>query len=340
MAKRPIRTGGTDWRYARVGLVLLVGLVITAYITYRVGDIFDLWTPSYEVLALFPRVTGLSTDAAVTIAGRRVGKVTGLELIPPEHRVGDAHVLVRLSLSTAIQQQVRSDSRARLRLQGLLGDRFVDIEPGSPAARPLEPGDTLLTVPPIELEEHILEPLAVIMGDASLAVAGLRDVTDRLAAGEGTLGRLLVDDALYIQASAVTAELEGVLRDIRQSEGTLNRLIHDPALYDDLQRALARVDELGRDIMEAEGTLGLLLHDDLLYQRMLAFVDRADTAAVALSRFAQGLAEGDGTLHRLLEDPELYDQLLRAVVDIQHLILQIRTDPRQIRPEFHLRLFR
>jgi phospholipid/cholesterol/gamma-HCH transport system substrate-binding protein len=266
--------------------------------------------------------------------------VDEIRFIPVDQRVGDANIGIRLAVNRGVQDQIRRDSRASLKTQGLLGDRFVDIEPGSAAARMLSPGDTLLTIPPIELEEHVLEPLAIIMDDASVTIGGLREVTDRVLRGEGTLGRLLLDDALYLRATASAREVEALLREVRTGRGTLHRLIHDPALYDDLQRALARFDALGREITEAEGTLGLLLRDDALYHRLVGLVESADTVVGELAGFAQRMTEGEGTLHRLLEDPELYDQLLRAVIDFQHLLMQIRAEPREFRPEVNIRLFR
>src|SRR5690606_14856086 len=154
-------------------------------------------------------------------------------------------------------------------------------------------------------------------------------ITSRLERGEGTLGLLLTEDDLYVRLEAGAAQLETVLRDVNRMESTLGRLIRDPALYDQLDRAIARVDSVGALLLHGEGTLGLLLRSDTLYRRLLATVGRADTALMGLSGMVDGINGQQGALGRLLTDPALYDEMLRAVLDLQRLINDIRTNPRR-----------
>lgn len=339
MQRRPIRRGGMQWRFARVGVVLIIALVILVYFSYRLGEVFDLWTPSYEIVALFPSVTGLSAEAAVAVAGKRMGRVKEIELIPPERSIGGNHILVRLDLSRQAREQIRADSRARLRLQGLLGDRFVDIVPGTPDAPILQPGDTIPVVAPFQLEEDVLEPLAQVLDESRFLVDNLNQVSRSLVHGEGTLGRLLVDEALYAEMTYATSELNHILRQINESDGTFSRLIRDPALYDQLTGVLARVDSVGDAMLHGDGTMSRLLTDDSLHNDVESLIASTDTAVTQLSALIQRVTEGDGTLHRLLDDPRLYDELLKAIIDAQHLIMDIRRDPNKYRPEVRIRLF-
>lgn len=339
MQRRPIRRGGMQWRFARVGVVIIFALVVLAYFTYRLGDILDLWTDTYEVVALFPSVNGLRTDVAVAVAGKRMGRVKEIELIPPERSIDGNHALVRLDISTQARDQIRADSRARLRLQGLLGDRFVDIEPGTTEAPILQPGDTIPVIVPFQLEEDVLEPLAQILDESRFLVDDLNQVSRSLIHGEGTLGRLLVDEALYAEMTYTTRELNHILRQINESDGTFSRMIRDPALYDQLTNALARVDSVGDAMLHGGGTMNRLLTDDSLHNDVESLLANADTAVTQLSDLIQRITEGDGTLHRLLDDPRLYDELLKAIIDAQHLITEIRREPKRFRPEVRIRVF-
>src|SRR5690606_18924745 len=105
----------------------------------------------------------------------------------------------RFWIARDVHEQIRADSRVRLRLQGLMGDRFLDIEPGSPEAPILGPGETVRSVPAVDIEENILEPLAQTLLDAGDLVIDLRRVTGQMLLGEGTLGRLLMDESLYLR---------------------------------------------------------------------------------------------------------------------------------------------
>lgn len=339
MARRPIRTGRAGWRFARVGVVLAVGLALAAYLTYRIGDIFDLWTRRYELVAYFPNVTGVAGDAPVSLAGYRVGQVASIELVPPHERVGDGHVRVRFWVAEEAREQIRADSRVRLRLQGLMGDRYLDIQPGSPEAPVLAPGATVPSVPAVDIEEDILEPLAATLLEANGLVADLRRVTGHVLRGEGTLGRLLVDESLYLRFDESARELSDLLAQVNRADGTIHRLLHDPGLYERLEAAVGELEAFARSLNEGQGTLGLLLTDDELYRRAVAVGAGAEALISRLSELADRLAAGDGTLRRLLEDPALYDMLLKTVVDLQDLIAEIREDPKRIRPEIRIDLF-
>lgn len=338
MARRAIRGGSVEWREVRVGALLIVALALLAYGIFRVGELFDVFAKRYELKALFPNTAGLSEGSPVTLAGQRVGQVERIEFIPMGRKTGGNHVVVTLSIAQDVQDQIREDSQGRLRTQGLLGDRFVDVAPGTPEARVLQPGDTLPTVPPPELED-ILATAAEVLDEAHTLVRNMNAIMAGLRRGEGTLGLLLTDDDLYVRLESGAAQLETTLLEINRMEGALGRLIRDPALYDQLNRAIARVDSIGAMLLHGEGTLGLLLRSDTLYRGLLTTVGRADTMLMGLSGLVQGVDGQQGSLGRLLTDPALYDEMLRAVLDLQRLINDIRMNPRRYRPEVNVDVF-
>src|SRR5690606_30779769 len=99
------------------------------------------------------------------------------------------------------------------------------------------------------------------------------------------------------------------------------------------------VDSLAALILEGDGSLGRLLRSDEFYERLLAVVGRADTTIATIGGTVEAMISGEGALRRLLTDPALYDQFLKAVIDLQILINEIREDPRRIRPEIKIDIF-
>lgn len=126
-------------RAVRVAALIAIGLGLAAFAIYRVGLVFDVFARHYDLVTLLPSAMGLREGAAVTVAGKRVGQVRTIELIPVHAKTGHNNVAVRLAIEDNVSDQIRADSRAFLRMQGLLGDRLVDIEPGSSGAAILEP---------------------------------------------------------------------------------------------------------------------------------------------------------------------------------------------------------
>ncbi len=319
-----------------MGVFLIVALALLAYAVYRVGDLFDVFADRYTIVTLVTRADGLLEGAPVTLAGQRVGQVTSIEFLPLDSR--KEKLSIELSINRDISEHVRADSYARIRTQGLLGDRFVDITPGTPGAPIVQPGDTIPGIDPVDMEELLATANTALIQIQGL-VTDLRGITGTLLAGEGTLGRLLVEDALYARMVGATSQLELLLAEVRANDGTLGRMIRDPALYEALLGAVARIDSLTGLALAGEGTLGRLLRDDSVYVGLLGVIGRADTTLAGLGNSLGALTDGEGTLHRLLGDPTLYDQLLKAVIDLQILINDIRLNPKRFRPEINVDIF-
>lgn len=333
-----LNKGGTTGRRIRVGMLGVVALLVLAYAIYQVGRLFDVFASRYELVTLVEGSAGLIEGAPVTLAGQRIGQVEEIRFIAVEERSGDNNIMVRISINEEVQPQIREDSRASLRTQGLLGDRFVDITPGSAGFNPLQPGDTIPSETALDFEE-VLRTASATMDEVQELVGDLKVMTSALTRGDGTLGSLLTDDRLYDRMTGATTELAVLLGRINRSDGTLARMIQDPSLYNRMNAALVRLDSLGAVILAGEGTLGRLIHDDALYEGMVGVVGRADSAVLGVQSFVEGLGRGDGTLGRLLEDPALYDAFLKTVVDLQNLIAAIRADPRAFRPEVKVEVF-
>lgn len=332
MARGKLNRGEQRARQIRVGLVIILSILFLAFGVFQVGKLFDVFASRYPLVTLVETSGGLIEGAPVTLAGQRVGQVEAIDFVPPERRVDSANIAIRLSISEGIRSQIREDSRASLQTQGLLGNRFVNITPGSAGQRVLEPGDTVPSLEALDYES-VLRTAATTMEEVQDVVIDLRTITDRMAAGEGTLGALLTDQQLYQQMTTATTQLAGLLRAVNRSDGTLARMIRDPELYDRMSATLARLDSLGAVVLDGEGSLGRLVRDDSLYDGLVGVVGTADSTLSGLDALVARLGDSDGAVGRLLEDPELYDQLLKTVVDLQALIERIREDPSVIRPQ-------
>jgi phospholipid/cholesterol/gamma-HCH transport system substrate-binding protein len=338
MARGKLSQGTQRSSQMRVGVVIIVSVLILIFATYQVGRLFDVFASRYQLVMLVENSAGLMPGAPVTLAGQRVGQVSEVQFIPVHQRVGDANIRIRLGVNREVQDQIREDSRASLRTQGLLGDRFIDITPGSPARRILAEGDTIWAEPALDIEV-VLETAARTLGDVQGIAVDLKETTGRLAAGEGTVGALLTDDRLYERMAAASGELAVLINTLNRADGTISRLIHDPAMYQRMEAALVRLDSLGAMALSGRGTLGRLLVDEGLYEGLVGVVGRADTTLAGVEGFVLEMTEADGTVRRLMEDPALYDELLKAIVDVQNLINAIRENPREYRPDVHIRVF-
>lgn len=319
------RSTPVTWEQLRVGVVMLIALALLAVGIVLVGQVGHVFGDRYRIVMLTRSGAGLTPGAAVQVAGQNVGQVERIEWIEPEHRPpSGAAVALWLAVNREAQEQIRADSRAHLRTQGLLGDRVVDIRPGSPDARVLDSGDTLPSAEPLDYQ--------VILEEASGAVTSLTELTRRLEEltrrtleGEGSLGRLVTDETLYRRLTGLSSELQRFLDRASDGEGTLGQLLTDRRLYDRLVSLTASLDSVTVRVVRGEGTLGRLVGDDSLYTELRSVAVRSDS-------LLRRLEEGRGSAGRLLEDERLYEELLKTLTDFNALLDDVRRDPRKFVP--------
>ncbi len=313
----------------KVGLFVLVALVALGYLSLRLGEETISPKKTYPVSAIFDDVSGLAPGATVKMAGVEIGRVSDIGL-------SGGKALVKMSIYKDVK--ITKDALATIRTEGVLGDRYIEIRQGK-SNEVLKPGDFIArTQPPMDLETLITEvgpvvrdvqaitrslreavegsDLKAMINNLSQASASLRVVADKMAKGEGTLGRLLVDDTIYKHLETTAANLDQIVADVKAGKGTLGHFLVDDSMYNELEKLIATtqeaadsLNEISKNLSSGKGTLGKFLMDETLYNHLAS-------AATRLDEISQRLATGQGTLGKLLTDDSLYDEIKQAVINV------------------------
>lgn len=319
------RGAAVTWEQVRVGLLILVALVLLSVGVFLFGDTGHVFGQRYRLVTLVRSAAGLVPGASVQLAGQNVGQVDAITFIPPASRPEtEESVAIWLAINVEVQDQIREDSRAQVRTQGLLGDRVIDIRPGSPEARVLESGDTLLSAGSLDYDALLAEGAAAV-GDLVDVIRNLSELSRGILEGEGTLGRLVADETLYDGLVALTARLDTLAAEVAAPGGSFMRLLRDDTLYASLRSAVVSLDTLAGAVARGEGTLGQLARSDSAYRELRSTLRRSDSLLATLQ-------SGDGTAGRLLTDEALYEELLRTVAELNALLADVRSDPRRYVP--------
>ena len=306
------------WEQLKVGILIVVAFVIMGIAAVKLGQAANLFTERYELVALLPNASGLREGGSVTVAGQLSGIVESIEFLPAD---GDTtqNLKVTMKVDERVREQIRSDSRAKLRTMGLLGDKTLDISPGTVPNAMLDAGDTIEVAPSLDYEQ-VLAQAAGAVGDMVQLTADLRSITGGLVRGEGTMGQLLSNRTLYDELTETITQTNALLTRMQQRNGTFGRLLDDPALYDRMLRLTGSLDTLTRTIASAEGTLGKLLRDDTLHVRLTSIVANADSALRLMT-------QGQGFAARMLSDQALYDRLNKTLTDLSAILEDVRANP-------------
>ena len=312
------RNSAITWEQLRVAAVIVVALLILGIGGYRLGQAANLFGERYTLFAFVPNANGLRVGGTVTVAGQLAGTITRIDFLPPDADT-TRNLRLTVQIDERIQPQVRADSRARLRTQGLLGDKVFDISPGTPRFAALGANDTLPLAPSLDYDQ-IITTASGAVADVVGLTKDLRGITGGIAKGEGTVGQLVTNRTLYDELSTTLTQTNAMLRRLQNPNGSVGRLLDDPALYANLVRVTGTLDTLTSQVARSDGTVGRLLRDDSLYVRMLGVTAGADSLLKLMT-------QGNGLAAKLLTDQQGYDQLNRALTELNAILADVRSNP-------------
>ena len=127
-----------------VGTFVLCGLLSIAYMSIQLGGLYHSAGKGLELVATFDQVGDLKVRAAVQIAGVKVGEVKSIEL--------DEYMRARCLLDLDPILELDSETTAAIQTAGLLGAKFIALEPGGSDVM-LQSGDEIsLTNSAVSLE--------------------------------------------------------------------------------------------------------------------------------------------------------------------------------------------
>lgn len=130
------------------GIFVFIGIICLIYMSVKLGDVSLLGADTYMMNARFDKVTGLRVGNPVNMLGIEIGRVARFTLDQEK-----LFAVVALDLNKDIK--VYSDAIASIKTAGLIGDRYISIDPGG-SGDLLQPGDTIEeTESPIDLTELI-----------------------------------------------------------------------------------------------------------------------------------------------------------------------------------------
>lgn len=197
-------------RYFRVGLFIVATLLVLVIGIFLIGSKDLRFRSTYRIKTQFQNVSGLQAGAAVRVGGIQQGTIARIVL--PSHPDGKVTVVMDLDRST--RDIVNRGSIASVESEGLLGDKFVEVSFGSAGGPPLRDGDTIGSVPPIDISD-LVKQANQILGSTDRAVRNveatsqnLENVTSKVDSGQGTVGALINDKALYQRVNAAAADFQ------------------------------------------------------------------------------------------------------------------------------------
>jgi phospholipid/cholesterol/gamma-HCH transport system substrate-binding protein len=247
-----------------------------------------------------------------------VGKVERIILLEPSPVPGAPRVEAQMTIDSTIDgrpahERIRSDSQAQQGSPSLLGNEMlINITPGTAVGQPVADGAILPSSSSNTVNDFATSgtDLAQRLSKLSDEIGGMvRSVKE----GEGTVGRLFSDEALYNNLNATIRETEDVMREVRSGRGSAGRFINDPALYNNANDIALQLRTIAEDLRAGRGTAGKLLTDDEFYLRINRTADRLDRSVDQINLMIGEINAGRGTLGKLIRDEQIYNDARAAI---------------------------
>jgi phospholipid/cholesterol/gamma-HCH transport system substrate-binding protein len=227
----------THTRLIGVGAFVIGGLLLFAVGLFMIGSRRMLFVDRFQVNAEFARVTGLQRGAIVRVSGMDAGEVEAI-LVPAGPR---DRFRVQMRVRADLHQLVRSDSVASIQTDGLVGNKFVQIETGTERAPPAPEGSTIASREPFDFAD--------LMVQTSQTVKTLDQTIVQL---RGDIEKTL--DAIGETANEATSIIEEVGGDVK-------------AITVDGRKIVKDIQAISAEIGAGRGTIGRLVKEDEIYNR-------------------------------------------------------------------------
>ena len=215
----------------KVGIFIFIGIVILSVIIFSIGNFYSVKS-GYTLNVVFSFANGIATGAPVRYSGVQVGEVQNINVYFDEK---ENRPLVKLSIWVSQNTWINENAKASINTLGLLGEKYLEIVPGTRDTRLLQKGDTLRGSDPVSTEE---------------IARSTKELIEKIGVLTESVNKIAGDDALRTSlkntvsnVEALSGDLRDFLSDVRQGKGTFGRFMSDDSLY-------RHIDEMILDIKQ------------------------------------------------------------------------------------------
>ncbi|HDZ77525.1 MAG TPA: MCE family protein [Candidatus Omnitrophica bacterium] len=212
---------------AKVGIFVFVGLIILVYFVTHIGDLHFL-SSGYDLKVFFGFANGIKINAPVRVAGVDAGEIRKINVF---FDPASKKTRVEISFWVKNDTKIPRDSEVMINTLGLLGEKYLEVIPGSDYSNLFKDGDILTGEDPVSMEE---------LGKLGRRIAG------KIENSIESLNELLKDEDIKESLTETVKNLDKltnkinlVLDKINRGEGTVGKFIYDEGIYQDLEAFMA-----------------------------------------------------------------------------------------------------
>lgn len=280
-----------------VGLFVFFGIAIIVAAVLTLGGQKKTFLSAVQVFAVFKDVNGLAVGNNVWFSGVKIGTIKDISFAP------DASVLVQMSIEEKVKKFIPADARVRISSDGLIGNKIVVIFGGSPNAPRIQQDSRLATEVALNPEE-VLTTLQANNQNLLSITNNFKLISERLASGKGSVGKLLTSDELF--------------NDLQTTVKTLNRTTENArSITSDISTYTSKLNNKG---VFADA----IVSDTVIFSQLRAITTqinevtlKADDVAAQLAQAASQINDTNTPAGALLHDKAVADDIKATLQNLR-----------------------
>jgi phospholipid/cholesterol/gamma-HCH transport system substrate-binding protein len=289
-----------------VGIFVLASLAALLVMVVIVARQEGLFQEYVEYRAIFKSVSGLKPGSEVHLAGVTVGNILSTSINP------EGNIVVTFQVLKKYSDRIRQNSQATIGFVGLLGEKSLDLTPGSLNQPPIPPEGIVASVEPLDLTQ-MLAKAAPSMEDLQKVLTNLVAITEGMSKPESEFGQIITS-------------LKEIVTKINQGKGSLGLLVNNPALYRDTAETMTQVRKFMDDLEKGKGLVGTLLKNPALSDQAIKTMTEMQASFANLNKTTADLKEAAARLPDMAKQLESFlANLNRAGKSLPGLVNQGET---------------
>lgn len=301
---------GENKRNVLVGIFVFIGIAILVAGVLTLGGQQKKFVKAIQLKAVFDDIGGLQTGNNVWFSGVKIGTVRKINFY------GDSQVEIEMNVEEEVVEFIRKDSKATLSSDGLIGNKIIVIYGGTTMAPPVENGDRLESVMPLDTDQ-MMETLQVNNENLVEITNDLKVLTSKLAAGEGIVGAVMTDSTLAesfktiianlnnasIQSNRMLTDLNSFTNKLNQEGNLFNDLVTDTTIVTELKATMSSLKATAENSEQmteelkvitdkfnsTDNSIGVLLNDEEFAKSLKQTMVNTDSATYNLNKGLEAL---------------------------------------------------
>lgn len=332
-------------RTLKVGVFAAVALALSIVAVFLIGENRRVWDSKKTFVAKFTDVAGLKSGSPVRLGGVDVGSVTSIEYRNDD----DPMIYVTLTVAKSEAARVKPDTKAKIVGKGLLGDKMVILDGGSPKLPPApddseiaseaEPKDMMARMDEIsekaDLTMDAVKRTSESLADPELAndlkgtVKALRTILEGVANNEeGAAHKVIFDpeearridrilanlETTSANAARASADAREIATRAKTGPGLVHTLVYDDQLAAGTTGTMVELHNSLKALRTGNGLGHAIVYGDDSTQHVMGNVNAMSDD---LREIVANVKAGRGTIGALLVDPTVYEDIKTLVGNVE-----------------------